>query len=77
MIDIDTCNKCDQRKLVINEYDDFVNVCDAYAEKRIDCNIFEERPSWCPCINHEMKIKFKFKYPNNGDGTFTETTEEE
>ena len=64
-----TCNRCDKRNLVINEYDDFVNVCSLSANKRINCNIFEDIPDWCP--------KTDVTYTDNGDGTFTEHTEEE
>ena len=62
MSNVNTCNNCERRKLEINEYDDFVNTCNG---KRIDCNIFEERPSWCPLDNG-------YTYTDNGDGTFTE-----
>ena len=43
-----SCESCEKRKLVLNKYDDFVNECIAADNRRINCNIFEEHPDWCP-----------------------------
>ena len=82
-----SCSSCPNRRLTINGYDDFVNECMAMDDKKIDCNIFSSKPFWCPIkpwdvyttedyIKNE-KSEYKPKYSDNGDGTFTETTEEE
>ena len=63
------CFDCASRHLAINGYDDFVNECTANNDRKIDVNVFDATPDWCP-LN-------KVTYTDNGDGTFTETTKEE